>query len=177
MQDRLVAEIPALPAVWRITFELKRTAEEKFCCRICNHGIITVVGGDLWPMISLPRIAYSCASHDKRRNRTTKAEIDISHQLDGKFSLKKKREGTVTGGVEHFWHLTRNTRVQPQEEVDVQGKHCWIYLQSSNMLSWFMTHEGVFSSFLYLSTFLAVHNSSIGDLVTNWLTQSLWSEW
>ena len=97
MQDRLVAEIPALPAVWRITFELKRTAEEKFCCGICNSGIITVVGGDLWPMISLPRIAYSCASHDKRRNRTTKAEIDISHQLDGKFSLKKREKELLLG--------------------------------------------------------------------------------
>ena len=95
MQDRLVAEIPALPAAWRITFDLKLTKESKACCRICNNGILTVAGGDEWEKSELPRISYRCAS------QTNEASIVISHQLE-KFFLTHKGKELILGEWSSF---------------------------------------------------------------------------
>ena len=95
MQDRLVAEIPALPAAWRITFDLKPLSFSKFCCRICDNGILTVVGGDEWEKRHLPRISYRCAS------KMSEAAIVITHRLE-KFFLKNKEKELVLGEWSSF---------------------------------------------------------------------------
>ena len=98
MQDRLVAEIPALPAAWRITFDLKPLSFDKFCCRICSNGILTVVGGDEWEKRDLPRIHYRCAS---QKWGGVSAAIGIVHQLE-KFFVKSKEKELILGEWSSF---------------------------------------------------------------------------
>ena len=95
MQDRLAAFPAPWTKAWRITFDLKRTKEQTFCCRNCDIGIITVVGSDEWA--KSPRISYQCASQmpakvktmaasAKTTYLTNEAAIAITHRL-GKFFL------------------------------------------------------------------------------------------
>ena len=106
MQNRLVAEIPALPPSWRITFDLKRTGEEKVCCRNCASGILQVKGTEIFPWTTMPDIKYSCANSksDPRKHsagRRYDAVIRIAHWM-GKFFQKEERKDLLLGKWSSF---------------------------------------------------------------------------
>ena len=106
MQNRLVAEIPALPSSWKITFDLKRTGQPKVCCRNCANGILQVKGTEVAPWTAMPDIKYSCANSksDPRKHehgRRYHAVIRIDHWM-GKFFQKEERKDLLLGKWSSF---------------------------------------------------------------------------
>ena len=104
MQNRLVAEIPALPSSWRITFDLKRTGEPKVCGRNFANGILQVKGTEIFPWTTMPDIKYSCAnskSDPTKHGRRYHAVIKIAHWM-GKFFQKEERKDLLLGKWSSF---------------------------------------------------------------------------
>ena len=118
MQNRLVAEIAALPASWRITFELKRTGESKICGRNFANDIFQVQGADYFPLRSLPDIKYSCKTRKSKIMPACKppwpigcmppaganyaAKIKIYHVINGRFFRREKRKELLLGEWSSF---------------------------------------------------------------------------
>ena len=106
MQNRLVAQIPALPPSWRITFDLKLIEEEKVCCKNCAAGILQMKGADSFPLRNMPNIKYSCATPKTDRSRPAAgrrdhATIRIDHWI-GKFFQKDERKELILGEWSSF---------------------------------------------------------------------------
>ena len=106
MQNRLVAEIPALPSSWRITFDLKLTGQPKVCGRNFANGILQVKGTEVAPWTAMPDIKYSCANSksDPRKHehgRRYHAVIRIDHWM-GKFFQKEERKDLLLGKWSSF---------------------------------------------------------------------------
>ena len=106
LQNRLVAQIPALPPSWKITFDLKLIEEEKVCCMNCAAGILQMKGADSFPLRNMPNIKYSCATPktDLRMpaaGRRDHATIRIAHWI-GKFFQKDERKELIPGEWSSF---------------------------------------------------------------------------
>ena len=138
MQDRLVAEIPAFPSTWRITFELKLTEEPKTCCRNCAYSILLVKGGDDWAKRNLPKLQYRCSSDnptgDARVYQSNAAAIKITHWF-GKFKWTMKRTELLLGK----WH--RFEISQETERITAKGR-------------WHMELRLMFKVKIYLQNFM-----------------------
>ena len=113
-----MAEIPALPSSWRITFELKRTKESKVCGRNFANGILAVKGADSFPLRNLPEIVYSCKTLKSkimpackppvpvgcmpRAGASSAAKIKIYHVLNGKFFRRERSKELLLGEWSSF---------------------------------------------------------------------------
>ena len=104
MQNRLVAEIPALPSSWKITFDLKRTGQPKVCGRNFANGILQVKGTEIFPWTTMPDIKYSCAnskSDPTKHGRRYHAVIKIANWM-GKFFQKEESKELLLGKWNSF---------------------------------------------------------------------------
>ena len=113
-----MAEIPALPSSWRITFQLKRTGESKVCGRIFANGIIQVEGANYFPLYNLPEILYSCKTRKSkimpacqqpwtigcisRAGASYANQIRIYHVINGKFFRREKEKELLLGEWSSF---------------------------------------------------------------------------
>jgi len=87
----VAAEIPAFPATWKITFDLKLTEKVSRCCAACGTGIFAVSAGNSFLKERLPMITYSCGKGDR------KSTVEITHIFGTGFYRMKKTKELLVG--------------------------------------------------------------------------------